>query len=264
MERTSTRWPRGRWLPSLLVLTLGHGALAAAAAEPAASADTAPPRPVPAESAPALDAGALDTGPAAALRSAGKAAETLEELRGDCARSAARALAGSSGGEPQACDLLVAQLELSAAPAPKLAEALANRAVIFARMGEGELALADLDRAAAARPADPVLTLNRSFVLLHGDRPQDALALLDPLIGQGAAPAGNRASLPAPPPEWLAPALVNRALVLRSLGDDDGAAADLRRAQRLLSTAADRRHDGAPPARSVPEVPGIQPAPAPQ
>jgi len=248
-----TRSPslRPGWLLGLLLLGLSGSGAAATPDGPEEGASTADPTDT---MPPAMDAAAAPPPPATPR-------DTLADLRADCALAAERALARSGEPELKPCDLLVAQLELSATAGSQLPEALGNRAVIFATAGELELALADLDRAAATRPDDPVLALDRSFVLLHGDRPQEALALLDPLIRQPApVPGVGTTTTPA----WLAPALINRALVLRSLGDDDAAAADLRRARRLVDSGPGvpaRRGEGAAAAPSSGAGPALQPAP---
>lgn len=73
------------------------------------------------------------------------------------------------------CDLAVQIARDSGSP-QAVAAALANRALVLAREGRLEPALADLDAALAETPDDPVLHGNRGNLLLRAGRPAEALA----------------------------------------------------------------------------------------
>src|SRR5690606_24106495 len=84
--------------------------------------------------------------------------------------------AAREGGEDAyVCDLAVQIARDGGSPA-QVAAALANRALVLAREGRLEPALADLDAALAATPDDPVLHGNRGNLLLRLGRPAEALA----------------------------------------------------------------------------------------
>lgn len=122
------------------------------------------------------------------------------------------------GHDAYPCDLAV-QVATDGAPAPTLAAALANRALILARDGRLEPALADLDAALAQTPGNPALHGNRGNLLLRLGRPVDALAAYDRAVE--LAPNDPRG-------------YYNRAFGYRAVGEPLRAEQDVQAARSLL------------------------------
>lgn len=138
----------------------------------------------------------------------------------DCYRQAQ-----GGGTDPYPCDLAVGMAESSGDPAA-LASALGNRALVLAREGRLEAALADVEAALAASPEEAALHGTRGNLLLRLGRPAEALA------------AHDRAVALAPEDPL---AYYNRAFSHRALGAPERAEEDLAAARELAGAAPRER-----------------------
>ncbi len=138
----------------------------------------------------------------------------------DCYRQAQ-----GGGTDPYPCDLAVGMAEDSGDPAA-LASAFGNRALVLAREGRLEAALADVEAALAASSEEATLHGTRGNLLLRLGRPAEALA------------AHDRAVALAPEDPL---AYYNRAFSHRALGAPQRAEEDLAAARDLAGAAPQER-----------------------
>ncbi len=151
---------------------------------------------------------------------AGAAPDAAESPLVTCYRQAQ-----GGGKDPYPCDLAVGMAENSGDPAA-LASALGNRALVLARDGRLEAALADVEAALAALPDDPTLHGTRGNLLLRLGRPAEALAAHDRAV----------ALAPEDPVAYY-----NRAFSHRAVGAPERAEEDLAAARELsAATPPDR------------------------